>query len=117
GLVDRTIVYQGPSYLARLKTVNSRIRRLPPLSDPAQIDRLAAELAPFAFDTAWSILSRELIERCHKLGIQVFSDAIGRHERIDDYRQAIDWGIDVIQTDQPLRVMRAIELRAGAANR
>ena len=29
------------------------------------------------------------------------------------FRQAIDWGIDVIQTDHPLRVWRAMELTAA----
>jgi len=113
GLVEATVVYKGAPYLEKLKGVNPRIRRLPPLGNPADVDRLAEQVAPYAFDTSWSILSKELIERCHGLGIQVFSDAIGRHERIEDYRQAIDWGIDVIQTDHPLRVMRAIELAAG----
>lgn len=44
------------------------------------------------------------------LGIQVFSDALGLHETIDDYQRAIAQGIDVIQTDKPLRVIRALEL-------
>jgi glycerophosphoryl diester phosphodiesterase len=61
-------------------------------------------------DTDWNILSKELIARCHAHGIKVFSDALGKHERIEDYLQAMDWGIDVIQTDYPMRVMRAIEL-------
>jgi glycerophosphoryl diester phosphodiesterase len=67
-------------------------------------------LKPYAFDTRWEILSRELIARCHTLGIKVFSDALGEHERVEDYLQAMAWGIDLIQTDYPLRVMRAIEL-------
>ena len=28
-----------------------------------------------------------------------------------DFLQAMDWGIDLIQTDHPLRALRAIELR------
>jgi glycerophosphoryl diester phosphodiesterase len=44
------------------------------------------------------------------LGIRVFSDALGDHESVEEYRKAIGWGIDVIQTDYPLRVMRAMEL-------
>ena len=43
-------------------------------------------------------------------------DALGRHERIEDYQQAMDWGIDLIQTDYPLRLMRAIELRKTEAS-
>jgi glycerophosphoryl diester phosphodiesterase len=61
-------------------------------------------------DASWKILSKELIARCHAHGILVFSDAQGAHETIEDYQQAMAWGIDLIQTDHPLRVMRAIEL-------
>ena len=42
-------------------------------------------------------LSRELIDRCHARGIKVFSDALGPHERIEDYQRAIRDGIDLIQ--------------------
>jgi hypothetical protein len=38
------------------------------------------------------------------------SDALGINEMIPSYRRAIRDGIDVIQTDHPLRVLRAIEL-------
>ena len=34
-------------------------------------------------------------------------------EQITEYQKAMDWGIDLIQTDHPLRVMRAIELRSA----
>jgi glycerophosphoryl diester phosphodiesterase len=115
GLVEKTVVYNGPEYLRRLREIDPRIRLLPPLGDPAELEQRAAELKPYACDTAWEILSQELIDRCHTLGIRVFSDAIGEHETIADYQQAIGWGIDVIQTDYPLRVMRAVELLEAEA--
>jgi glycerophosphoryl diester phosphodiesterase len=106
-------VYGGPQFLARVKAVDPRIRLLPPLGSPGAIDALARELQPFAFDTKWEILSPELIARCHELGIKVFSDSLGNHEHIEDFQKAMDWGIDLIQTDYPLRLFRAIELRAS----
>jgi len=110
GLTDRAVVYQGVGYLEKLKTIAPNLRRMPPLRDPSQIEALAERLQPFAFDTNWNILSKDLIDRCHARKVQVFSDAIGSHETIDHYQRAIRDGIDVIQTDQPLRVLRAIEL-------
>ena len=111
---DRTVVYQSAEYLTKLKAINPRIRALPPLSKPEQVDALAAGLKPCAVDAAWNILSKELIARCHANGILVFSDALGAHETIADYQKAMDWGIDLIQTDHPMRVLRAIELRMSA---
>ena len=111
GVVDQTVVYQSPTYLAELKLINPRIRGLAPLRTPEELDQLAAQIRPHAVDANWNILSKDLINRSHALGIQVFSDALGSHEKIEDYLQAIDWGIDLIQTDHPLRLMRALELR------
>jgi glycerophosphoryl diester phosphodiesterase len=116
GLIEHSIVYQGVEYLARLRAIEPKLRRMPPLGDPSQVDPIADRLAPYAFDTRWGILSKPLIDRCHARGIQVFSDAIGLNESVDRYRRAIADGIDLIQTDHPVRVLRAIEL-IDAANR
>ncbi len=107
-LVERSVVYQSKEYLAKLKDLEPKARALPPLRRASQFEQVAA-IAPFGFDTNWSILSAELIAKAHKAGIQVFSDAMGANERIEQYQKAIGWGIDVIQTDHPLRVLRAIE--------
>ena len=109
-LAERTIVYQSADYLIRLKGINPRIRALPPLGNAEEIDALAANLHPYAVDASWEILSKQVIDHCHALGIKVFSDALGSNERIERYQEAIGWGIDLIQTDHPLRVYRAMEL-------
>jgi glycerophosphoryl diester phosphodiesterase len=109
-LADRTVVYQSVPYLTRLRAIDPRIRALPPLSSADQLQSILDHLVPYAVDAHWSILSKELIERCHRLGIKVFSDALGAHENIEDYLQAMEWGIDLIQTDHPMRLLRAIEI-------
>ncbi len=109
GLVEHTVVYDDVSSLAKLKAINSEIRLLCPLGDADEIEALCDELQPYAFDVSWKILSKELVERCHARKVKVFSDAMGR-ERIEEYQKAIGWGIDLIQTDQPLGVYRAVEL-------
>src|SRR5262249_40589704 len=108
-LLDRSVVYQNLVYLRKLKELQPEARALPPLKDAKQLDAVA-ELKPYGRDASWRVLSKELIDRCHAKGIKVFSDALGLHETIKDYQQAITWGIDVIQTDHPARVLRAIEL-------
>ena len=113
GVVKRTVVYGGPGFLAKVKAANPNIRLLPPLGSPAALDALARDLQPYAVDARWEVLSPQLLSRCHALGIKVFSDALGNHETIEDYQRAIDWGIDLIQTDYPLRLFRAIERHEG----
>jgi glycerophosphoryl diester phosphodiesterase len=115
-VLEQSVVYQSPSYLRKLKSLLPESRGLCPLSRANQIDTLVDTVKPYGFDVDWSILSKELIDHCHARGVKVFSDALGLHETIEQYRRAMDWGIDVIQTDYPLRVMRAVELRASAKN-
>jgi glycerophosphoryl diester phosphodiesterase len=110
GVVEQTIVYQGRDYLAKLRALEPKLKIMPSLSNPKEVDELARTLKPDAVDARWGILSKELIDQCHAHGIAVFSDALGLNERIEKYQQAIGWGIDVIQTDRPIRVLRAIEL-------
>jgi glycerophosphoryl diester phosphodiesterase len=110
GLFERSVVYQSAAYLEKLRAIEPAIRRMPPLRTVASLDSVAERVQPYAFDTNWSILSKELIDRCHAKGIKVFSDALGAHEKVEDYQRAIRDGIDLIQTDHPVRVLRAIEL-------
>jgi glycerophosphoryl diester phosphodiesterase len=107
-LVERTVVYQGPVYLEKLKQINPAIRTLAPVAAASHVDTLAKRFKPYAVDTAWKLLSPEYIKHCHELDIKVFSDAKG-DTTIEQYRQAIEWGIDLIQTDHPLRLWRAID--------
>ena len=109
GFQDRHVVYQSREYCERLGQLDPSVRSLPPLKSMEKLDAVVA-IKPYGVDAAWSILSKEMIAECHRRGIQVFSDALGKNENIEQYTLAINWGIDCIQTDHPLRVLRAIEL-------
>lgn len=111
-LSARTLVYQGADYLQKLKAIDPRIGAMPPASSTEQVTRLAETLKPVAVDTPWRALSKQYIDHCHAAGIQVFSDAPGNVDA-QGYLQAIRWGIDLVQTDFPLRMWRAMELDAA----
>lgn len=108
-LAERHVVYQSLDYCQRLRQLDATVRVMPPLRRFEDLPAVA-KTKPYAVDAAWSALSAELITECHRHGIQVFSDALGRNETVEQYTKAIGWGIDCIQTDHPLRVLRAIEL-------
>ena len=107
--LDRSAVCQSVEYLSELKKIEPAARGMASFNKIDEFEQIVA-LKPYAVDAKWSLLSREMIQRCHEAGIKVFSDALGIHETIRDYHQAIDWNIDLIQTDHPARVLRAMEL-------
>jgi len=109
-VVDDCVIYGNPKRLSEIKSLEPKAKVMPGLGDPKQIDDLINICQPYAFDTKWGILSKELISECHSKGIKVFSDSMGDHENIDDFYQAMEWGIDCIQTDEPIILLRAIEL-------
>jgi glycerophosphoryl diester phosphodiesterase len=110
-VADRHVVYQSLAYCKELRKLDRTVRIMPPLKSLDQLDAIA-ESKPFAVDANWGILSTLMIDECHRRGIKVFSDALGRNEDVAQYSKAIAAGIDCIQTDHPLRVLRAIELVA-----
>jgi len=113
GVINRSVVFEGDDYLKRLRELEPTLRRMPPLHDPRDVETLVEKVAPYAFDTSWKLLSKELVERCHRLGVLVFSDALGLYERSTEYQKAAKIGVDLIQTDQPLRVLRAFEVMSA----
>jgi hypothetical protein len=59
----------------------------------------------------WSILSLELIDKSRRAGIKVFSDSLAtEHEEVEESLKLMGRGIDVIQTNHPLRLLWAVEL-------
>ncbi len=116
GLVERTVVYQSAGFCEQLKQIDARIRTMPGVGSMAEVEQLAKTLKPYAVDTPWHVLSKQYIDGCHAAGVQVFADAPFTVD-VKGYRQAIEWGIDLIQTDFPLRAWRAMELVAAERGR
>jgi glycerophosphoryl diester phosphodiesterase len=111
-LTLRHVVYQSVQYCDKLRTLDPTVRTLPPLGNLDELDKVAA-IKPYGVDAQWSILSKDMIDKCHRRGIKVFSDALGQNENVEQYRKAMEWGIDCIQTDHPMRLLRAIELSSA----
>jgi glycerophosphoryl diester phosphodiesterase len=106
-MVEHAVVYCHDKEFAAYRALEPNLRLMPPLDRKEDLDRLKP-LTPYAVDADWSKLSAELIADCHQAGIKVFSDALGEHESASDYNQAIDWGLDAIQTDHLDRVFKTL---------
>ncbi|MBY0456062.1 MAG: glycerophosphodiester phosphodiesterase family protein, partial [Gemmataceae bacterium] len=59
-LFERHVVYQGLDYCAKLTKLDNRVRTLPPLKAVADLEKVA-EIKPYGVDSAWRILSKEMI--------------------------------------------------------
>ncbi len=108
--LDNAVFHGSPNVLLEIRRLAPNARLMPSLEQPADLNPSAERLRPFALDTRWSILTKSLIKQAHQRQIQIFSDAMGENEMVEHYRQAIHQGIDTIQTNQILRVYRALEL-------
>ncbi len=110
-VLDDCVIYINGEKALAVKALESKAKIMPSLGDPEKVDELIKLYQPYAFDTKWEILSRNLIDKCHANGVKVFSDAMG-YENIDSFRQVMEWDIDCIQTDEPIILLRAMELQA-----
>jgi glycerophosphoryl diester phosphodiesterase len=109
-LMGGAVFYGSHDKLAAIKTRYPEAKLMPGLGDLNHLDDISDLLNPYALDVKWNILSESSIDKIHQKGIKVFSDALGRNEKIEEYQKAMLNGIDAIQTDNILRVYRAIEL-------
>jgi glycerophosphoryl diester phosphodiesterase len=112
-LVEGSVVYQSPAYLAKLKELVPSVKTLPPLVASGAIDAMARGLKPYGVDVPWRLVSKELIDRCHAHGIQVFCDV---PDEVTP-EQCLGSGLDVIQTDRPMTILRAYEIHAARSGK
>jgi glycerophosphoryl diester phosphodiesterase len=111
-MADQVVVLADEKSLATLRAIQSDVRVMPRLKKLEALEGLQ-DLRPYAVAVAWALVSPELIQKSHQLGVKVFADATSRDEKADavgEYVQAIEWGIDAIQTTYPTRVFRALEI-------
>jgi glycerophosphoryl diester phosphodiesterase len=114
-LVDRILVHAKPEVLAQLHKFEPKLRLVPGLSDPSSLDDMITRLEPYAIDAELDQWTRPVIDRCHARGVKVFTH--GTDESIETYRRAIQSGVDAIQTDYPVRILRALELDGSRSGR
>jgi len=111
-MANQVVVHADERSLATLRAIQSDVRVMPRLKKLEALEELQ-DLKPYAVEVAWALVSPELIQKSHQLGMKVFADATSRNEKanaVGEYVQAIEWGIDAIQTTYPTRVFRALEI-------
>ncbi|HMG94065.1 MAG TPA: glycerophosphodiester phosphodiesterase family protein [Chryseolinea sp.] len=108
-LIDSAVFYGDDKTLNDIKKHFDRARVMPAFHGTKEADELIRKLKPFALDVPYGKLDKATVAFIHGKGIKVFSDLLGNDDRPESYLKAIEYGIDLIQTDDVDAVRRIYE--------
>ena len=116
GMAKQVIVLDTPAYLKRLAEIAPEIPCKTWWRKDEDLEPILEKIKPEALEISWGRLTRERVETCHKRGIKAFTCTPGRALPVQAYLDMMKTGVDIIQTDYPLLMIRAVELTtAGQA--
>ena len=98
-LIDSAVFYGDEKTLSDIKKYFGSARVMPAFPGMKEADELIRKIKPYAFDVSYGELDQQTVDFIHARGIKVFSDLLGNDDQPDAYRKAIEYGIDLIQTD------------------
>lgn len=99
----------------RVKEIRAACPNCIPMPDPeseATLVPMLSETRPAIVAPVWSDFSSTFSAKCQKFGAMVFVDEQEPSKR--NWQQAIDWGADGIQTDDPQRLIEFLRRRRAA---
>jgi glycerophosphoryl diester phosphodiesterase len=99
-LLEGSVFCVSEQQIGQIRSIAPNARMLPGLHSPKDLDRMIYTYHPFALDTNWEELSKELIDKAHSKGVKIFSDGFGEDMNVEFYQKAIKNGIDVISTNK-----------------
>ncbi len=98
-LLDSAVFYGDLETLKSIKEQFSSARLMPSFPGIEQADELLKSISPYAFDVPFQALDETTVAYIHGKRIKVFSDLLGKDDHPTSYRKALEYDIDVIQTD------------------
>lgn len=106
GLLDSAVFYGDIKTLMEIKKFSKKARVMPPYPGKDELDNVIRKLAPYAVDVSYHELDAATVSFCHAKGIKVFCDLLGQYDSPNEYRKAIQLGVDLIQTDDVSGVLQ-----------
>ena len=107
-LLDGSVFYVNEiGQINQIRNLAPKAKMMPGLGNAKDLDKMVDAYHPYALDTNWKEISKELIERAHSRGVKIFSDGFGNNMTPDSYAKAIQAGIDVISTNKILVICEA----------
>jgi glycerophosphoryl diester phosphodiesterase len=109
GMLNDVVVYGSVGTLREYKKLTPKVWIMPghPRSIDA-IEALARDLKPETLDGSIREWNREQVEAAHHAGCQVWVDNIAALDNGAGIKQAVEMGVDAIQTDNPEVVLRLL---------
>jgi glycerophosphoryl diester phosphodiesterase len=113
GAPANVIVLETPAYLERLMQLAPEIPRKTWFRKDEDIDQVMAQAKPELVELDWARCTADRVAECHKRGVKVMTYSPNVHLTTEQYITRMKTGVDVVQTDHPLLVMRAVEVMTG----
>ena len=109
GLLDESVFYINEELqITQIRSLAPNAKILPGLDIRKDLDKIIDAIHPYALDTNWKDLSKELIDKAHRRGVKIFSDGFGENMNVESYVKAIKSGIDVISTNKVSVICEAV---------
>ncbi|HEY5916557.1 MAG TPA: glycerophosphodiester phosphodiesterase family protein [Chryseolinea sp.] len=105
-LIDSAVFYGDVETLSKIKEHFEQARLMPSFPGIKEAEGVIRKLGPYAFDVPYNKLDEQTVAFIKSKGIKVFSDLLDNDDRPDTYRRAVEYGIDLIQTDDVDAVLR-----------
>ena len=99
GLLDSAVFYGDLPTLKSIKDLSATARLMPAFPGIVQADDLLKTIEVYAFDVPFQELNKKTVGYIHSKQLKVFSDLLGEEDHPNSYRQAIEYDVDLIQTD------------------
>ncbi len=104
--MEKDIVwYADPQELKQVKKLCSECIIMPDPGPEKNLNTLLTELKPYVVASVWKYYSKTFLDACHKAGAIVIVD----ESDSSCWQQALDWGTDGIQTDDPEGLIKFLE--------
>jgi glycerophosphoryl diester phosphodiesterase len=110
GMLRDVVVYGSARTLREYKSLAPSVWIMPdhPGSVKA-IEKMAKELKPETMDGSITNWTREQVEAAHRAGVQVWVDNRSELDNEAGIQQAVELGVDAIQTDDPQTVLAVLK--------
>ena len=105
-LLDSAVFYGDLQTLKSIKEQFPSARLMPSFPGIKQADDLLKSISPYAFDVPFQSLDETTVAYIHGKRIKVFSDLLGKDDHPASYRKALEYDIDLIQTDDVIGVKK-----------